>query len=441
MKIKTKLILWYTLLVALLLAVVLIFLFTAGGKILFVNAENILREQTNDMSDEIDFDDGKIKLDDDFRMISKGVQFAVYQHGQLMAGQPPSDLSSDATIQAGVLRRIGAYLVYDLSVSEDVVLRGCYSTETLTSSGNGIMLAAIIAAPILLIIAALGGRIITVRAFAPIDMISKTASNIQNGGDLKARISLLDTGDEVSSLGKAFDGMLDRLDDSFQAEKQFSSDVSHELRTPIAVIQSQCEYALSGVDETSVRGALQEIHTKAKDMAALVARLLELSRAEHGSSSVKLCPVDISELAEIVAEELADAAAEKQIKLFVSTQSGLMVNGEQTLLLRLLLNLTGNAIKYTPKGGSVQIKAEHVQNSVTLRVIDDGIGIAPEHLDKIFRRFYRADASRSREEKSENSGYGLGLSLCKWIADVHNASISVQSIFGKGSTFTVVFPP
>ncbi len=440
MKIKTKLILWYTLLVAVLLAVVLAFLLTAGGKILFTGAENVLRAQTQEMSEEIELEDGRLELDDDFRLISKGVQMAVYQGGLLAAGQPPADFPDDEPLQAGVLRRVGNYLVYDLPVTGDVVLRGCYSTETLTDSSRGVLLLALIAAPLLLLVAALGGRWITARAFAPLDLISRAAANIQSGGDLKARISLHDNGDEVSALGKAFDGMLDRLEESFQAEKQFSSDVSHELRTPLAVIQSQCEYALSGVDETAARGALTVIEAKTRDMSSLVARLLELSRAEHGASSIQLQPADLSELMEIVSEELGDEAAKKQITITVDAPEGTMVNGEQTLLLRLLLNLTGNAVKYTPNGGHVRLSAQRTADSVVFRVKDDGAGIAPEHLDKIFRRFYRVDAARSREEQSSSEGYGLGLAFCKWIADVHHASITAESAPGRGSVFTVCFP-
>lgn len=440
MKIKAKIVLWYTLLVAALLAAVLTFLLTAGGEILFTNAEKVLLAQTQEMAEEIELDNGKLELDDDFRLISKGVQMMVYQGEQLIAGTPPADYPADEPLQAGAVRRVGTYLVYDLPVTDNVVLRGCYSTETLTDSSRSILLAALIAAPLLLLIAALGGWRITARAFAPLGLISRTATNIQSGGDLKARIALPDTGDEVSALGNAFDGMLNRLEESFQAEKQFSSDVSHELRTPIAVIQSQCEYALSGVDEAVTRSALLEIQSKTQDMSVLVSRLLELSRAEHGAASIRLEPVDLSELMELVSEELADTAAEKQITLTVNAPEGITVNGEQTLLLRLLLNLTGNAVKYTPSGGHVLLSAERTPDSVILRVADDGVGIGADHLEKIFRRFYRVDASRSRDGQSGSGGYGLGLAFCKWIADVHHAAITAESTPGRGSVFLVSFP-
>ncbi len=440
MKIKTKLILWYTLLMGGLLAAVLTFLLTAGGSILFTGAENALRSQTQEMAEEIELEDGRLELDDDFRLISKGVQLTVYREGRLAAGQPPSDFPADVELRTDALRREGAYLVYDLPVTDDVVLRGCYSTETLTDSSRGVWIAALIAAPLLLLIAALGGWRITARAFAPLDRISHTAANIQNGGDLKARLLLPDAGDEVSALGEAFDGMLDRLEASFQAEKQFSSDVSHELRTPLAVIQSQCEYALSGVDAAAAREALLEIQAKTKDMSSLVAHLLALSRAEHGAALVQLAPVDLSELVELVAEELGDAAAKKGIALTADAPAGLIVNGEQTLLLRLLINLTDNAVKYTQNGGHVRICAAQAAESVVLRVADDGVGIPPEHLDKVFRRFYRVDAARSREEQSGCEGYGLGLAFCAWIAEVHHAAVSVESQPGQGSVFTVKFP-
>ncbi len=439
MKIKTKLIVWYTLLISVLLAVVLTFLLTAGEKILFTSAENLLRSSVEKMAEEIEIEDGRIEVDDDFRLLSKGVLMMVYEGGRLYTGQLPADLRKDEPIRPGVLRTVGVYLVYDMAVTENVVLRGCYSTQTLTDSRRDIVIAAVIAAPLLLLLSALGGRWITIRAFAPLDLISKTAANIHNGSDLTARIGLNDTGDEVSALAAAFDGMLNRLEDAFQAEKQFASDVSHELRTPIAVIQSQCEYALSGVDDASEQGALREIQNKARDMSALIGRLLELSRAEYGSSSIRFEKIDISELLYLVAEELADAAEAKQISLSVVAEDGITIDGEQTLILRLLLNLSGNAIQYTSPGGHVKLCVQREPGAVVLRVQDDGVGIAPEHLDKIFRRFYRVDASRSRKDAAENEGYGLGLAFCKWIADVHHAAITVESEPGCGSTFIVSF--
>ena len=355
-------------------------------------------------------------------------------------GSCPADFPQDEPLRPNELRRAGEYIVYDVPVSDGIVLRGCYFTKTITESRRGIVAAAAIAAPLLLAAAALGGWFITSRSFAPIDKISKTAKNIENGSDLTARLGLPDKGDEVSRLGAAFDGMLDRLEGAFAAEKQFSSDVSHELRTPIAVIRSECEYVLSGVDETTVKSSLREIQSKACDMSALVSRLLELSRAENSAASVKLQPTDLSELLHVVAEELSEKAAQKNISVTVETEKAVTVRGEQTLLLRLLLNLTENAIKYTPAGGSVLLKAQRAESGIRLSVSDTGIGISKADAQNIFRRFYRADSSRTRAGVQTEGGYGLGLALCKWIADVHFAAISVESELGRGSEFIVLFP-
>ncbi len=441
MKIKTKLTLWYTLLFAVLLSVVLAFLLTTGGKILFTSAENLLRSQIQEMSEEIELEDGKLELDDDFRAISKGVQLAVYEGDRLAAGQLPADFAPGEPLQPGVLRPVGAYLIYDFPVTGNIILRGCYSTESLTGSSRGILLTALIAAPMMLLLAAAGGHWITKRAFSPIDRIAETATQIGSSNNLALRINLPNTRDEVSALGTAFDGMLDRLEQSFQAEKQFSSDVSHELRTPVAVIQSQCEYALSGVNESVMRQSLLEIQSKTQDMSTLITQLLELSRAEHGTAAIHLERVDLSELVYLVAEELAATAEEKQISLTVDAQENIQVDGEQTLLLRLLLNLAGNAIKYTLPGGHVGLFITQTEEHTVLRVQDDGIGIASEHLEKIFRRFYRVDSSRHRDNQLSNDGYGLGLAFCQWIAKVHHAALTVKSVPGQGSEFSVLFPP
>lgn len=442
MKIRTRITLWYTLLLAVLLGVVLLFLLKAGGKIALSSAENLLRHQTEEMAKEVEMDDGELELEDDFQSVSKGVQLAVYQNSTLVAGQLPQELSAEPPFLPGSLREVGTYLVYDLPLSENVVVRGCYSLEMIDDSAGQITRSALAAAPVLLLIAATGGLWITNRAFAPVGAMARTASQIGTGSDLTRRIALPNAGDEISALSAAFDGMMERLERAFAAERQFSSDVSHELRTPVAVIQSQCEYALAAEDSAAVRGALLEIQSKTIDMAALISHLLELSRAESRAAGIRLEPVELSELAEMVAEELGMQADEKGISLTVNAPEGIEVLGEQTLLTRLLLNLTSNAVKYTPAGGHVELSVSGGSAAgVELCVRDNGIGMEKEHLERIFHRFYRVDTSRYRGEQVASEGYGLGLAFCKWIAQVHHAEINVQSTPGKGSSFTVKFPP
>jgi signal transduction histidine kinase len=438
LKIRTKVTLWYTALLAVLLAAVLAFLLRVGGKLALSGSESVLRSVTEEMAGEVELENGAVETDDDFRSTSRGVFIAVFYQSKLAAGQVPEDLGRLPDFAAGTLRTAGAYLVYDLAGEDGLAVRGFFARESTAESQRGITLAALAAAPVLLLIAALGGLAITGRAFRPIEEIARTAAQIGAGRDLSRRIELPDTRDEVSALGGAFNGMMDRLERSFAAEKQFSSDVSHELRTPVAVIQSQCEYALAGGAEGDVRRALLEIRSRTGEMAVLIARLLELSRAENRTAEVVLEPVELSELAETVTEELAPQAEQKRITLRLCAPEPVTVRGEQTLILRLMLNLAGNAVRYTPEGGEVTLSVSGGKDGAVLAVRDNGIGIPQEHLDKIFNRFYRVDASRHRD--GDGGSFGLGLALCKWIADVHGASISVRSAPGRGSEFTVKFP-
>ena len=163
--------------------------------------------------------------------------------------------------------------------------------------------------------------------------------------------------------------------------------------------------------------------------------MLMIAREERMADPSQFEDVDMGMLAEIVAEELEFAAAKKEISIHVDVREECFVRGDQTLFMRFLMNLIQNAIVYGRKGGNVWIRITEEGEKIQGEVRDDGIGIGEEHLDKIWDRFYRADPSRGKEE-----GTGLGLSMVKWIAKVHNGEIHVESSLGKGSRFFFWFP-
>ena len=228
--------------------------------------------------------------------------------------------------------------------------------------------------------------------------------------------------------------MLARLQASFETERQFSSDVSHELRTPIAVIRSQCEFALSGqAGEEEKKEALEAVLKQSERMNAIVSQLLLLSRAENGKFVPERESVALNLLCETVCEELESEAEERQVKLTWKTEA-LQITGDETLLIRMVNNLVSNAIRYNRPGGSVEVLLRKRDRYAVLTVKDTGIGIKKEDLGQIFNRFYRADRSRSSE------GTGLGLSMAEWIARVHGGDIRAESVFGEGSVFTAELP-
>lgn len=440
--IKGKVTLWYTLFIVVLMTAILIFLFISADQVILSKTKTDLQNVVQQAADEIDYEENFLEIDDDFLPYDKGVSVSVLQNGKQIAGQIPNDFPADTPIQLGKLFHISVgnekWMVFDMTVSANTYIRGVYSLHETTQAMSQIIWIALIAFPFMAILAALGGYLITKKAFAPIKKIYQTADSIGGGADLSKRINLPNTGDEISDLAKIFDSMFDRLESSFQSEKQFTSDVSHELRTPIAVVKSQCEYALLEENTTeTVRKSLAEIMTQTNKMARLVSQLLELARTEHQTGLLQFERVDLSELLEIVCEELTELAEKKSITLAIKPGTKIFLDCEQTLLMRLMINLITNAIKYTLPNGHVTIGLVQTQTTIRFTVEDTGIGIAPEHLDKIFRRFYQVNAARTKEDEAS---FGLGLALCKWIVSEHKGTLAVESQIKKGSKFTATFP-
>ena len=288
--------------------------------------------------------------------------------------------------------------------------------------------------PFLILLSGFGGYLLTKKALKPVRQITAAAERIGSGSDLSQRIDLHNADREMMELSQTFDSMFSRLEKSFDAERQFTTDASHELRTPTAVIIAQAEYALQHAKADEKDEALQKILAQAKKMSRLLAQLLMLARADANKIQFEIEKFDFSELAEIVLEETEQLAADKNITVKSNIEPGVEVDGDQTLLMRLLLNLLDNAVKYTGEGGKVAFTLRKTANSVICAVRDTGCGIAPKELPKIWRRFYQSDGNRGQ------SGAGLGLSMVQWIANLHGGTVSVESTPGEGSTFTFTMP-
>ena len=246
------------------------------------------------------------------------------------------------------------------------------------------------------------------------DLICDEVENISNGKDLSKRLSLPKAKDELYELSEKFNGMFERLELSFEKERQFTSDVSHELRTPVAVINSQCEYLLEN-DNLSAedKEEIAVILRQAKRMSKLTSEMLMIARNEQDEQHL-MEKLDFGLLSELVIEELQTKAQEKNIEITLQKQDDLFMNGDQTLILRMMMNLITNAINYGKTNGHIHVILKVENDQIVGEVKDDGIGISEEHLDKIWERFYRIDKSRSRE----NGGTGLGLSMVRWIVNL-----------------------
>lgn len=441
LSIKGKITLWYTMLVVLILLVALSFLFASAEQIIFSNAKSSVASVTIEAADEIDVENGYVELDDDNKNYDKGVILLTMEGEKILQGQYPTNFPMDIKLQIGnsftVESGDNEWLVQDILVSEQIYVRGIHPLDEISVTMRQTVIIALISFPFIILIAILGGYWIAKKAFAPVAKIAKTAKEIGNSYDLSKRINLTDTGDEISVLSNTFDDMIGRLERSFEDEKQFTSDVSHELRTPIAVLKTQCEYALSQQNNVKTEKALTDILAKTSQMGDLISQLLDLSRAQHQTNKLVFESVNINELLEMVAEEMAYQAENKQITLILNNKDKVNIQCQQTLIMRLLINLIENAVKYTGEGGKITISLSQEEENIHLSVMDTGIGISCEDIPKIFNRFYKVNTARTKE--MENS-FGLGLAFCKWIVVTHNGTIEVESKEGEGSVFHVSLP-
>ena len=279
------------------------------------------------------------------------------------------------------------------------------------------------------------------RVTKPILGIGSIAQDIISG-HLDHRVTVTQN-DEIGTLGRTINEMADKLSsDIMQLRKlervrsEFLGNVSHELRTPIFSMQGFIETLLDGaVDDASVnREFLEKAHRQSERLNALLNDLIEISRIESGDMKMSFRYFEVEEFVRSTVEELKAQAEKKRLSLEVRLEStsGVKVYGDKERLKQVLVNLVDNAIKYTDAGGSVVCRVSVDGPSVVFSVEDTGTGIAEEHLQRIFERFYRVDRDRSREV----GGTGLGLAIVKHIVEAHESTVSVTSTPGQGSVFT-----
>jgi heavy metal sensor kinase len=295
--------------------------------------------------------------------------------------------------------------------------------------------------PFSLLVAWLLGSWIARRALEPVDQIITEVEEISDGRSLHRRLAQPMVRDEFGRLAETLNEMMGRLERSFVALRRFTADASHELKTPLTVLRAGVERAVTTPNlpqETLV--VLEETLHEVNRMTELVDALLTLARADEGRAPLARETVDLRGLVHEVEEtgELLAEPGDVRIEAEVPAEPVLLAV-DRTRMRQLVLNLLTNAVKYTPAGGRVRITLASEAHRVTLAVSDTGIGIAPGDLPHIFDRFYRADIARTRT--GERAGAGLGLAICRWIAEAHGGTIEVQSRPGRGTTFTVTLPP
>jgi heavy metal sensor kinase len=298
---------------------------------------------------------------------------------------------------------------------------------------KGNMLAAF---PILLILGSLGGWILARRSLSPISYIVSKARSITSN-NLNERLAARGTDDEMDHLIWTINEMIGRLENSFKRISEFTADASHELKTPLCALRGEAEVLLSRerAPEEYQEG-LAHFVERFDYLNRLINDLITLSRFDSSQLELERIPIRLDLLIKDICSLFQVLAEQKKITLEMNSNQEIMVVGDRARLQQLFTNLIDNAIKFTPEGGAIWVTVERNNGAIKVNIKDNGIGIPVEEQEKVFKRFYRVDKSRSRE----TGGVGLGLSIAEQIAQAHQGKIEVKSELNRGSTFTVHFP-
>jgi heavy metal sensor kinase len=286
-----------------------------------------------------------------------------------------------------------------------------------------------------LLATALGSWWLSGIALAPLTRLAGAAREI-DVSTLERRLPTRGAQDELDDVARAFNGTLERLEHSVAEMRQFSAALAHELRTPLAALRGEIELALRVAATEEQRRVLASQIEELDKLTRLIDQVLTLARAEAGQIPLTFAPVNVSDLAASLVEQLEPVAQARGIDLRCERAGPVVAAADVGWLQRLILNLLDNAIKFTQEGGRVLLRVSADGGSARIEVSDTGIGMSPEQAGHVFERYSPADASRS----APNEGVGLGLSLVKWIVDRHHGTIAIDSRLGEGSTFTVTLP-
>ncbi len=309
------------------------------------------------------------------------------------------------------------------------------SEERLWRELNDFFRLMLIALPIAVVVAGMGGYFLAKRFLAPVDRMAEKARKIGEE-NLQERLPVLNPDDELGNLANAFNELLERLQKSFIRLKQFTSDAAHELRTPLTAIRSIGEVGLqdrkTAEQYREIIGSMLEENLR---LTHLVDNLLFLSRADARTFQLNLESIEISAFVQQTVDLIHPLAEEKNQEIDIEGEKTLTINADRALLKQALLNLLDNAIKYSPEATRILVHFQSDgRNSAIIRVTDQGPGIPPAHQEKIFERFYRVDKGRSREM----GGAGLGLAIARWAIQMQGGTITVESREGEGSSFKII---
>lgn len=339
-------------------------------------------------------------------------------------------------IDASMLDRAAPIVVDEQIVGQlllgqaDLSTHSSLEAQFLDSISQAVLWAALLAVLAALIAVAL----LSQQLVAPLRRLT-AAAEAMAAGDLGQRVPVRSR-DEVGELSRAFNHMAGDLQTADTQRRQMTADIAHELRNPLSVIRGNLEAMLDGLYPTDVEH-LTPVYEETLLLQRLVEDLRLLSLAEAGQLALTRSELDVGQLLESVAESARAVAKDKGLALRIQAPARpLLLEGDAARLRQVLGNLVGNALRYTPPGGEIVLRAYPHQDQARLVVSDNGPGIAPQDLPYVLDRFYRADAARARA----SGGSGLGLAIAKALVEAHHGTLTVQSELGQGAQFIIDLP-
>lgn len=322
-----------------------------------------------------------------------------------------------------------------------LLIRLAYSTAQLQSRMTEFIAVLVLALPVALAIAGIAGYYVTSRALAPLAELTRRTDKI-TATRLQDRLPVENPDDELGHIARVLNGLLARLENSFEQLRRFTSDASHELRTPLAALRSVGEVGLQGEYSTSeyreIIGSMLEEVTR---LTRMVESLLTMSRAEAGEIKLQTSVFSVLDLVREGIALVGVLAEEKNQRIQIQGTGDFMVKADRLFLRQAIVNVLHNAVKYSPPDSTIEIRLlkplePGEERWALLEVSDEGPGIREQDRAKIFDRFYRVDEGRSRDE----GGAGLGLAIAKWAVQANGGDIEVKPGIVRGSTFSIKMP-